>query len=40
MVVIGHVATRWALDHFVTQIPLEELVTAPFEWREGWTYVF
>jgi 2,3-bisphosphoglycerate-dependent phosphoglycerate mutase len=40
VLVIGHVATRWALDHFVSQIPLEELVTAPFEWRGGWTYVF
>jgi 2,3-bisphosphoglycerate-dependent phosphoglycerate mutase len=39
VLVIGHVATRWALDHFVSQVPLEELVTAPFDWREGWTYV-
>ena len=35
---IGHVATRWALDHFVNRTPLEELVNAPFDWREGWTY--
>jgi broad specificity phosphatase PhoE len=34
VLVIGHVATRWALDHFVSQVPLEELVTAPFDWRE------
>lgn len=38
VLVIGHVATRWALDHLVDGIPLTELVEAPFEWREGWTY--
>lgn len=39
VLVIGHVATRWALDHFVNGISLDELVHAPFEWREGWVYV-
>lgn len=38
LVVIGHVATKWALDVRVEHTPLEELVTAPFEWREGWSY--
>lgn len=38
VLVIGHVATRWGLDHFVNRIPLEELVATPFDWREGWTY--
>lgn len=39
VLVIGHVATRWALDHFVNRTPLEDLVNAPFDWREGWTYI-
>jgi 2,3-bisphosphoglycerate-dependent phosphoglycerate mutase len=39
VLVIGHVATRWALDHSVNGTPLEELVEAPFEWQEGWEYV-
>jgi 2,3-bisphosphoglycerate-dependent phosphoglycerate mutase len=38
VLIIGHVATRWALDHVVLGIPLEELVEAPFAWREGWEY--
>jgi 2,3-bisphosphoglycerate-dependent phosphoglycerate mutase len=38
VLVIGHVATRWAFDHFVNHTPLPELVGAPFAWREGWTY--
>jgi 2,3-bisphosphoglycerate-dependent phosphoglycerate mutase len=38
VLVIGHTATRWALDHFVDGRPIEELVSAPFSWREGWEY--
>ena len=36
--VIGHVATRWALDHLVDGAPLEDLVGAEFAWQEGWEY--
>jgi broad specificity phosphatase PhoE len=39
VLVIGHTATRWALDHMLGGIPLEELVTTPFDWQPGWTYV-
>jgi broad specificity phosphatase PhoE len=38
VLVVGHVATRWALDH-LQGIPLEELVAAEFEWQPGWEYV-
>ncbi|PZS31676.1 MAG: histidine phosphatase family protein [Pseudonocardiales bacterium] len=38
VLVIGHVATRWALDHFVDQVPLERLVDEDFAWRAGWEY--
>jgi broad specificity phosphatase PhoE len=38
VLVIGHVATRWALDH-LRGVPLEQLVVAPFDWRPGWEYV-
>jgi 2,3-bisphosphoglycerate-dependent phosphoglycerate mutase len=38
VLVIGHVATRWGLDHFVNGIPLEELVQEDFAWQEGWEY--
>ena len=36
--VIAHSANRWALDHLLHGMPLEELVDAPFAWREGWEY--
>lgn len=39
IVVIGHSATRWALDHLLAEKALEELVGAPFDWREGWLYL-
>jgi alpha-ribazole phosphatase/probable phosphoglycerate mutase len=38
VLVIGHVATRWALDHLLDGRSLEELVEADFGWREGWEY--
>jgi 2,3-bisphosphoglycerate-dependent phosphoglycerate mutase len=38
ILVIGHSATRWALDHLLTGVPLEEVV-GPFEWQQGWEYV-
>jgi broad specificity phosphatase PhoE len=39
IVVIAHSANRWALDQLVKGTPLEALVDAPFEWREGWLYL-
>jgi alpha-ribazole phosphatase/probable phosphoglycerate mutase len=39
VVIIGHSATRWALDNLVNGVPLEESVTAPFNWQPGWRYV-
>jgi 2,3-bisphosphoglycerate-dependent phosphoglycerate mutase len=38
VLVIGHVATRWGLDHFVNGAPLEELAREDFGWQEGWEY--
>jgi broad specificity phosphatase PhoE len=36
--VVAHSANRWALEHLLHGTPLEELVDAPFAWREGWEY--
>jgi 2,3-bisphosphoglycerate-dependent phosphoglycerate mutase len=38
VLVIGHVATRWALDHYLGGVDLETLVNADFQWQEGWDY--
>ena len=38
VLLVGHTATRWALDHLLGDVPLERLVAEPFDWREGWEY--
>ena len=38
VLVIGHVATRWGLDHWLNGTPLEELADEDFDWQEGWEY--
>jgi broad specificity phosphatase PhoE len=38
IVVVGHRATKWALDHILEGAPLPELVEGPFRWQPGWTY--
>ena len=39
VLVIGHVATRWGLQHCIDGTPLEQLAGEDFAWREGWEYV-
>jgi broad specificity phosphatase PhoE len=38
VLVIGHRATHYALDHLLRGVPLEEAVASPFQWRPGWRY--
>ena len=38
VLVIGHVATRWGLEHLIGGIPLEDLTEENFKWQEGWEY--
>ncbi len=38
VLVIGHVATRWGLDHVLGGVPVEQLVHETFTWQEGWEY--
>jgi 2,3-bisphosphoglycerate-dependent phosphoglycerate mutase len=39
VLVIGHVATRWGLDHYIGGTALEDLVVQGFAWQEGWEYL-
>ena len=39
IVVIGHAATRWSLQHLVDGEALDDVVGAPFDWKPGWEYV-
>jgi len=38
VLLIGHAATRFALQHLIERTPLEEVVDAPFAWQTGWHY--
>lgn len=38
ILIVGHVATRWALDHHLRGVPLEQLAEEDFSWQPGWTY--
>lgn len=38
ILVIGHGATRWGLDHLIGGVPLEDLAEQDFAWQEGWEY--
>jgi 2,3-bisphosphoglycerate-dependent phosphoglycerate mutase len=39
VLIVGHYATKLALDHLVLGEPVEDLVAAPFTWQEGWEYL-
>lgn len=39
VLVVGHTATRWGLDHILTGVALDVLLDAPFEWQPGWEYL-
>jgi 2,3-bisphosphoglycerate-dependent phosphoglycerate mutase len=38
LLVVGHVATRRGLDHFIGGATLEDLAEADFAWQPGWEY--
>ncbi len=38
VLLIAHSANRWALQHLLLGIPLEDLVDAPFAWQPGWEF--
>lgn len=38
VLVVGHIATHWALEHLVTGVPLERLAVEDFTWHPGWEY--
>lgn len=38
VMIIGHRATQYGLEHFINEKSLEKLVTTSFKWQPGWTY--
>ena len=39
VLVIGHTATRWGLEHYLRGARLEDLAGGDFTWQAGWEYV-
>jgi broad specificity phosphatase PhoE len=38
ILVVGHVATRWALERFLGGRDLRDVASAEFVWQQGWDY--
>lgn len=38
VMIIGHRATQYALEHLIKGIPLSEVIPAPWKWQPGWSY--
>jgi broad specificity phosphatase PhoE len=38
VMIVGHRATHYGLEHWIKQVPLKEVVTAPWHWQPGWVY--
>jgi broad specificity phosphatase PhoE len=38
VLLVGHSANRWALQHLIEGRDLAELVVAPFDWQPGWEF--
>lgn len=38
VLIIGHRATQYGLEHWIKGVPLKDAVTAPWAWQPGWVY--
>ncbi len=38
VMIIGHRATQYGLDHIINNVPLETLTVTHFTWKPGWEY--
>ncbi len=39
VMIIGHRATQYGLEHLIKKVPLKEIITAAWEWQPGWIYI-
>ena len=38
VMIIGHRATQYGLEHWISGVPLQEAVTVSWAWQPGWMY--
>lgn len=39
ILIIGHRATQYGLEHWLNNKPIEQAVLEPWEWQPGWRYI-
>ena len=39
VMIIGHRATHYGLEHWILEKPLQEIIPAPWKWQPGWAYI-
>lgn len=39
VMLIGHRATQYGLEHLINGVPLPAAVTVPWKWQPGWIYI-
>ena len=38
VMIVGHRATQYGLEHWINGVPLKKAVTDPWRWQPGWEY--
>lgn len=38
VMIIGHRASQYGLEHWIKGLPLEKVIPAPWKWQPGWKY--
>ncbi|MGD0328259.1 MAG: histidine phosphatase family protein [Minisyncoccia bacterium] len=38
VMIVGHRATQYGLEHWIKSLPLEQVIPAPWKWQAGWSY--
>lgn len=39
VMIIGHRATQYGLEHWINGISVSDTITSPWKWQPGWTYI-
>ena len=40
VMIVGHRATQYGLEHWIKRVSIKKAVTAPWKWQPGWVYDF
>ena len=40
VMIVGHRATQYGLEHWIKGRSLKEVISAPWKWQPGWSYIY